>query len=167
MAISLKKFAKSEPAKAKKETTPTLELTVCDENVAALKTIIEQKKVEKTAETLRKKAETVIRPKADKLREDHCQKSGVFASSIHLKCGDVGPISCINQQRYSAITTDTEDELKKIFGEQYEKCFRVHTTVELTEKGLKEAEIEGDDGLLARLVKACGGEEKFGELFVW
>ena len=166
MAISLKKFAKSEPAKAKKETTPTLELNVCDENINALKTIIEQKKAEKAAETLRKKAETVIRPKADTLREAHCQKTGVFASSIHLKCGDVGPVSYVNQQRYSAITTDTEEELKKIFGEEnYSKCFRVHTEVALTEKGLKEAEVEGDNGLLARLVAACGGEEKFGELF--
>lgn len=165
MALNLKKFAKSEATKPKKDAIPTLELANSEENNKALKSIIEQKKIEKNAETLRKQSENVIRPQADKLREAHCQSTNQFFSSIRIKCGEVGPITYVNQHRYSVIGMDKEEELRGIFGEDYGRCFRIHTSVKLTDKGLLEAEKDDENGLLSKLVTACGGEEKFAELF--
>lgn len=142
--------------------TPLVDLPDTTENKKALTAIIEEKKKEKSAVALRKEAEVVIRPVADSLRSERCQSENKFYSSVKIKCGDIGPVTFVNQNRYSDITTEKEEELKEIFGEQYDKCFTTDTTVSLTEKGLKEAHT---GGLLDKLVEACGGEEKFSELF--
>lgn len=165
MALSLSKFAKATPAKPKKETSPTIELPSNEVMKKALQTIIEQKKIEKAAENIRKQAETVLRPVCDELRRENIVSTGKFVASINVKADDVGPVRYSNQNRYSEMGLDKKEELEKIFGEDYNRGFGIKTKVELTDKGLKAAEDESENGLLAKLVAACGGEEKFIELF--
>ena len=165
MALSLSKFAKATPPKAKKETSPVIDLPPNEVTKKALQTIIEQKKIEKSAENIRKQAETILRPVCDELRRENIVSTGKFVASINIKADDVGPVRYSNQNRYSDMGLDKKEELEKIFEEDYDRSFSLKTVVKLTDKGLKAAEDESENGLLAKLVAACGGEEKFIELF--
>ena len=156
----LKKAAKAPAAPSKKKGVPVLDLPSTDENKKALQTLIEQKQAEKTAEGLRKQSEQLLRPQAEKVREDYCGAENEFHSSVKVKCGDVGPVTFVNQCRYSKIPNDQEGELKEVFGENYEKCFSQVTEITLTDKAMKEI-----DGLLPKLMEAVGGADKFTEYF--
>jgi len=165
MALSLSKFAAKAPPKPKKETSPTIDLPSNEVFKKALQTIIEQKKIERAAENIRKQAETVLRPVCDELRRENIVSTRKFVASVNIKADDVGPVRYSNQNRYSEMGLDKKEELEKIFEEDFGKGFQVKTKVELTDKGLKAAEDESENGLLAKLVVACGGEEKFIEMF--
>jgi hypothetical protein len=155
----LKKQAKA-PAPKKASGTPILDLPQTDELKKALKTFVEQKQIEKNAETTRKQAETVLRPQCEAARETHCTSEGKFSSSVKVKCGDVGPITFVNQNKYSKIELDKEEELRSTFGQDYDRCFSMTTEINLTEKAMKDIET-----LLPKLMEAVGGEEQFASNF--
>jgi hypothetical protein len=138
---ALKKAAlkKTEEPK-KKGSAPILDLPPTDENKTNLKTIIEEKQKEKNAETTRKKSEAIIRPACEKLRDDKSRDDNEFHSSIKVQCGDVGPVTFVTVEKYSAISVDKEDELRGIFGDDYEQCYGTETGIELTELGMKNIE---------------------------
>jgi hypothetical protein len=159
----LKNAAKKEPVQEKKgkDEHPLLELANTAENKKEMENLIKQKQVKKSAETSQKKSEGVLRPQAAMLREQFCAANKKFHSSVKLKCGDIGPINFITQNKYSEIGISKEDELKAIFGEKFTEYFMTFTEIMLTDKGLAEI-----DTLLPKLIEACGGTmEKFQEYF--
>jgi hypothetical protein len=173
VANLLKKAAKAAPPAPKKDAAPVLELPKTPENEAAIKTIIEQKQVEKTAESLRKQAEAVLRPICVDAKTKACQEEGKFHPTVKVKVGTEGPISFVQIEKYSKIGVDKEDEVKaifeQVFGKEaaaaaYDKCMITNTDISLTEKGLKLIET-----LLPLLMevadKATGKPDSWTEIF--
>jgi hypothetical protein len=172
-ASLLKKAAKAAPPAPKKDAAPILELPKTPEIISAIKTIVEQKQVEKTAESLRKQAEAVLRPACVDVKTKHCQEEGKFHPSVKVKAGEEGPITFVQVEKYSKIGVDKEDEIKAAFeaayGKEaaaaaYDKCVITDTEITLTEKGLKLIET-----LLPLLMeaadKATGTKDSWTEIF--
>ncbi len=161
----LSKMAKTTTTKAKNE-TPTIEIPNTEENTEAFSTWVEEKRKEKNAESIRKQQESILRPLAEQARQNYCQVTGTFHSSVKVKVtnSDLPPLLLVCQNKYSKITPDKQAALEEIFGEQdYEKYFRLHTGITLTEKAMRE--IEKDDKLINKLMEAVGGAERFSEYF--
>jgi hypothetical protein len=139
---ALKKAAlkKAEEPK-KKGSAPILDIPVTEENKTHLKTIIEERQKEKNAENTRKKSEAIVRPLCEKLRDDKSRDDNEFHSSVKVQCGDIGPVTFVTIEKYSAIGVDKEDELRGIYGDEYDKCYGTNTSIALTELGMKNIEI--------------------------
>ena len=165
----LSKMAKAPAAPSAKKGMPIIELPNTPEVRAAMKTWIEQKHTEATAESIRKMQEDVLRPLAADAREKYCIDKGYSASvKVMVKAEKEGEEDLVLQFsapcKYSKIPADTEAKLKEIFGEElYNKYFRLVTNVALTDKAMKEIEQGGN--LMERIVTAVGGPEAFQQYF--
>lgn len=80
-------------------------------------------------------------------------------ATIKLQCEDEKSISVdVAKCQYSKISADKESDLKEIFGEDYEECFNVVKSIELTKDAL------ADEDILVKLIKAVG-KENFAKYF--
>jgi hypothetical protein len=158
----LKAKAKPTETKAKKSETPILDLpnTLRD----SLDMIVKQKAIEKNAESLRKQAEEILRPVCAKMREQLCVDQHKFHASVKVKCEDIGPVTFVTQQKYSKIPSDKDEEIKKETGNDYDKYFKLETTITLTEKGMQLI-----DELLPKLAKVadevCKEKDSWSKIF--
>ena len=169
----LKKAAMQAPPAPKKETAPLIDLPKSEETIKAMKTITEQKQIEKAAESIRKQAEATLRPVCQEQKQLYCQDKSKFFPSVKIKCDTEGPMTFVQVEKYSKIGPDKEDELKAIFAAvfgtenadaNYEKCFGTNTEISLTEKGMKVIE-ELLPLLTAAADKVTGKPDSWLEIF--
>jgi hypothetical protein len=108
----------------------------------------------KDAEARIAECEALIIPKAEAARLSESMKCGKLVSSVKLN----GKITFVTQQKYSDINTSNIDQLKNIFGEQYDQMFKSKVHVEFTDKATN------DETLIEKLINLVG-YDKFSEYF--
>jgi len=136
----------------------------------SIKEWIKRKKEEKTAVSLKTKEEEKLKPAAVEARKKWCLENRKAQKSIKIQAGDDSEslITAAFQQKYSTITTDNQEKLEEIFGDEYNRLFTMHTEITLTDEAMKQVEIaaaEGKPTILDKVMKAVGGPEEFIKLF--
>ena len=157
----LKKAAtKNEGSKKGKSTMAVVALPETDDIKEAVKAWREAKADEKTANSLRKQQEEILKPASAEAYENFCRKEGKHHSSVKVQVGSITPMTYVTQEKYSAISLDNGEKLKQIFGDSFERFFKLVTEIKLSEKAMSDI-----DPILEKIVEAVGGEEKFLDLF--
>lgn len=159
-------------AATSKSTKKKDEMPVVDigkEHAASIAEWHKRKKEETTAESLKKKEEEKLKPAAVEARKKWCLEHRKAQKSIKIRAGETELlITAAFQQKYSTITTANADKLQEIFGNDYERCFRLHTEISLTDDAMQQVEkaaAEGKQTILDKVMKAVGGPEEFVKLF--
>lgn len=149
--------AKKTPEKKSKSKTPIVEVT--DKKVAAaIVSWKDAKEREKDANSERKLLEGVMIPYGMGERRDLIQAQKVHMTSIKLKTDDA-TVTLKTSKVYSAISTDTEDDLREIFGDDdYDRLFTTHTKIAFKD------EFATDTEVLSKVIQAIGAE-RFAEIF--
>lgn len=115
------------------------------------------KKEEKKAKAQIKLAEPQILKAATAERIEVCKKADKYFSSIKATAnGDDGKspltVTISFSNKYSKITTDCEDDLKKIYGDQYDSYFKEVTVATLTPIAMS------DGDFISKITDAIGAE---------
>lgn len=143
--------------KAKKSSVPTFKATA-----KVAKAITEFKKAKSDSDTATAKMKTCeddILPEALKVHLEEVRKKGEPFTTIKLTADDGIDITIdVAKKQYSKINTDSEDDLRKRFGAEYENMFEKKRDVKLTDAALEDKEI------LSKLIKAVG-KENFSKYF--
>jgi len=147
----LKKAAKSDSGSKSKSKTPEVDRPDLNE---ACDKWLEAKKMAKDAEALQAQAEGVILPEAEEERVKASQGGGECQSSVKIN----GKITVSVQSRYTNISTDHEDTIRKVVGDKYDEFFK-----EKTEVSLKSSLLE-DEEAMGKILEAIG-EDNFGKFF--
>lgn len=142
-AASVKKPVKS------KSKTPEVQITSLD---AEVQKWLKAKQDEENAKAAKGQAEEKILPAALDARKKSCREAGSFESSIVVNQA----VLVSTQNKYSPIDLDKEEELKKAFGDDWEKYFTQTTEIALTAKATS------DPDTLRKIIEAVG-VEKFKE----
>ena len=109
----------------------------------------------KDAESKLAEAESIIIPEATTARLAESKRLGEHLSSVKVN----GKISFVVQNRYSEIDILDKSKISAIFGDDFDKYFKIKTTVNFTEKATN------DQQFLTKMI-ALIGEDKFAEYFV-
>ena len=139
---ALKKAAKKKTTKSKSK-TPEVQRDDLNE---AVDKWLEASKMEKDAKALKAQAEAAMLEDIEEERIKSCRTDGEFHSAIKVN----GKVTVSVQSRYSAIETDSEEEIKEVVGEKYDEFFKETTSVALTPAALE------DETLLGKLMEAVG-----------
>jgi len=143
--------AKSD-SKKKKSDTPAFE--VKGEVAKAITNYKKAKKVKTTAEAKMRSQEDEIVPTARELHLEEVKKLGKTITTIKLVTPDGDEIQVdVAKQQYSKIPTDSEEELRDRFGDDYDDLFTKERDIKLTKAALKDREI------LKKLIQAVGKED--------
>ena len=174
----LGKQAKKTPAKKKKEELPVLRLEDTEKNRTAIDNFIKHKQEEKSACNKKKKEEEKLLAQVIKSREEYCLVNK-FQKSVKIQVGDdvaakgddpgrkSEMITAAFQSKWSAIKTEDQEDLEKLYGDKYGDCFKMVTTIKLQDKAMEDVErcaVEGKKGPLDKIMKAIGPEQ-FAEIF--
>jgi hypothetical protein len=148
--------AKKKPAKKSKSKTPVVDID--DEAVKdAVVKWKDAKQREKDAKTEREMLEEGMRPAAMEARRKHIQDNQEHTSAVKVNCdGEV--VTMKTSKAYSEISTDNEDELREIFGEDFDRLFGTCTKIEF------KAKFATDPEVLQAVIDAVGAE-RFTEIF--
>lgn len=148
--------AKKKPAKKSKSKTPVVDIK--DEGVKeAVVKWKDAKQREKDAKTEREMLEEAIRPVAMSERRKLIQENQEHTSAVKVNAdGEV--LTMKTSKAYSEISTDNEDELREIFGDDYDRLFGTHTKIEFKTKFATDPEV------LQAVIDAVGAE-RFTEIF--
>jgi hypothetical protein len=143
----------NKPKKSSKSKTPTV--TTDDENIKdALQQWVDAKEMEKQGKSSREMVEELLRPFGMEARRALIQRDGAHTSAVRIN----NLVTMKTSKAYSAISTDSEDELREVFGDDYDKYFSVATKIEFTAKFAQDPEI------LGTIIEAVGAD-KFHEIF--
>lgn len=167
MMDMLGKAAKKTKKTKKKEEMPVIELENTETNVNLMKDWLKHKKAEKTAQTSKKAAEEKLKPMAAEARKKFCI-AHKYHSAIKIKVGDQEPVTASFQKKCSKISTDDQERLQEIYGDDYERCFRTITSIKLTDEAMtsiEEAAKEEKPSIINKLMDALGGPDEFFKVF--
>ena len=143
----------NKPASKSKSKTPTV--VTEDENIkVVLQEWVDAKEQEKQGKADREMAEEILRPFGMKARRDHIQREGAHTSAVRIN----NQVTMKTSKAYSEISTDKEEELRVIFGDDYDKYFATATEIEFTAKFAQDPEI------LGKIIEAVGAD-RFHEIF--
>jgi hypothetical protein len=157
----LSKVAKT-PSAPKAKGSPIVEIPNTAVNREAIDKWIEQKRIETTAESIRRMQEEVLRPVAEEAREKYCLDKG-YSASVKIQVGDK-LLQFSAPCKYSKVKPEDAPKLEEAFGKDlYGKYFRLITNVSLSDKAMCEIEKGGD--LMDKIIKAVGGEDAFQTYF--
>ena len=150
--------AAKNPKKSKKNTVPVMMVT--DNKVKkAIVAFVRAKEQEKTAKANICKASEDIVPVAEKFHEAESISRGDVPASVKLQVKDGASVTVdVAKQQYSKIPIDQEEELRDLFGEDFDNYFEKVRTVQLSAKAIKDVDI------MTKLIKAVG-KERFHEFF--
>lgn len=157
---------KKTPAKKKSE-MPVLELEDTPQNRQLIDTWHQKKKDEKEAKALKEKQEAKLKPLAASARNDYCLNNK-FHKTVKVRVGDSQLVTASFQSKMSAIDTDSQEELEKIFGDHYSTCFQLITNIKLTEAAMEQVERDaaaGKPSVINKIMDALGGPEQFAAVF--
>lgn len=144
---------KAVPTKAK-DTTPEFVNDTLRKNIELF---LGAKKDEKKAKSQTKLAEPKIIKAAEAERVEVCTKAGRYFSSIKATAnGDSGAspltVTISFANKYSKIPTDREEELREVYGEDYDKFFKEATSATLTPIAME------DETFIEKIMEAIGPE---------
>lgn len=151
---AFKKVAKKSSSKKKKDEAP--EFTVSGVLASAHRKWLDGKAKEKDGKATIKKNEGLLLPKAEEEHLKVCQSQDKYYSSIKIVRDEDGKerkLTVSFTNKYSEIPTDSEDDLREIYGGSYDTYFKEQTKVALSDKALN------DDSFTDRLVEIVGEEE--------
>jgi hypothetical protein len=124
----LKGKATATPTKKKaKKAKPQIALEDMEEQIAEWRKL---KQAEKEAKASRAIIESDILPSIEEAKAQHCQSVGSYDSTVEVN----GAIAVTQAQKYSAISLEDEELLRKMFGDdEFEKLFNPKTTVSFSD----------------------------------
>jgi hypothetical protein len=146
---AMKKAGKKKAGK-KKSTTPEVQMDGTDE---AVDKWLDADKDFKDAKARKAQAEQVMLPDFEEERIKACERDGEHHSSLKVN----GKVTISTKNAYSAIDTDSADEIKEVVGDRFDEFFKEKSEVSLTQAALN------DDALLGKLMDVVG--DKFDEFF--
>lgn len=156
MPNPFKKLAKTKTKAPKKSDIP--EITDVDEDLSkSVREWIAADIKMKDAEASKKMAEAPILDKACEAHGEICLDEKEYHSSIKLLTNE-GNLLVSFANKYSNVATDNEEELRQIYGDEYDRYFNEKTTVTLTPAAME------DEKFVAMLSDKLG-PEKFARYF--
>jgi hypothetical protein len=158
--------AKKKTTKKKSE-TPTVELENTQKNMKVFKDFVRFKLDEKAATASKKKAEEKLKPTIVAARKKYCMEQK-YHSSVKIAIGGETPITASFQRKCSKISTEHQERLQELFGDDYERCFRTVTKINLKDEAMQDIENaakEGKPSIMNKLMDALGGPEEFFKVF--
>lgn len=155
---------------ASKSDTPIVEIPNVPENKQALEKLIGAKKQKQQAESVMEQQEEILGPVCSEARKKNIMETQKFSNSVKVKLKGDDTLPTVNYQtssKYTVIPVTSQEKIQEAYGDLYEKCFDVITKIEATPAGMKAIEeTQADEnGLLNKIVAACGGLEQFEKLF--
>lgn len=151
----LKKAANKQPSKKKKDEKPKIET---QDIKSEINDWLGAKKQSKNAIAEMNRIGSTLISRAEQELTKHVRANRKYTSTVKLDDGEGNTVSVSATNRYSPMSTESEEELREVYGDEYDKYF-----AEKTEINLKPEAINNEE-LLGKLIEAVG-EEDFDRFF--